>query len=354
MTNVVVLGATGAMGERVALLLRRWAPGVAVIGANRSGTGHRDFPVRPVDVGRAATLAPVLRGAQLLVNAVGPYAYDPTPVVQACIDARVHYVDLAESRSFVSDVVRAARARDAAGAGIAVVPGASTVPGLVALLAARWRMDPDVARVSGWLSMGSRNPVSRGLLAGLLAPLGRPGAHGRRWFTQLERLEADGRRLRFARYPIALPDAGVPMGARRVPVHFYVGFDRAAATAALVAAAPLLGRLPAAAVARLAGPLLPLVQLARPFGTRRGLLAVRAHDARGAERGRIEVRAQARGLDIPALPPVWIAARLHAEGGLPVRGVAGLPDLFTLEEAVSRLRAGGYVVEGDLPTGARA
>jgi len=135
-------------------------------------------------------------------------------------------------------------------------------------------------------------------------------------------------------------------------VHFHVGFDRAAVTAALVAAAPLLGRLPAPAVARLASPLRPLVGLARPFGTRRGVLAVLAHDARGEERGRIEVRAQARGLDVPALPPVWIAARLHAAGGLPVRGVAGLSDLLTLEEAAERLRAGGYAVEGDLPPGA--
>lgn len=351
MTTVVVLGATGAMGERVCQGLRRWAPGVLVVGANRSGTGHRDFPVRPADVTRAATLAPVLRGADLLVNAVGPYAYDPTPAVQACIDAGVHYVDLAEGRAFVSAVVRAARARGAARAGIVVAPGASTVPGLVTLLATRWRMDADVAALSAWLSMGSRNPVSRGLLTGLLAPLGRPDAEGRRWFTRLARLETDGRRLAFGRYPIALPDAGMPMAVRRVPVRLHVGFDRAALTAALVAAAPLLGRLPPGAVARLAGALRPLAALARPFGTHRGVLAVVARDAAGAERGRIEVRARRRGLDVPALPPVWIAARLHAEGALPARGAAGLADLVTLEDAVARLRAAGYEVTGDLPPG---
>ena len=46
-------------------LLRRWAPGVRVLGANRSGRGHSDFPVCQVDVGDERSLAPALVSGKL-------------------------------------------------------------------------------------------------------------------------------------------------------------------------------------------------------------------------------------------------------------------------------------------------
>ena len=45
MTTVLVVGATGELGQRICRLLRRWTPSVRVVGANRSGRGHPDFPV---------------------------------------------------------------------------------------------------------------------------------------------------------------------------------------------------------------------------------------------------------------------------------------------------------------------
>jgi hypothetical protein len=85
----------------------------------------------------------------------------------------------------------------------------------------------DVTSLSAWLSLGSANPPSRGLVTTLLAPLGRPAPAGGRWFTQLVTAEAsDGRRLRFGSWPAPVPKAGLRIGARRLPLRFYVGFDR--------------------------------------------------------------------------------------------------------------------------------
>jgi hypothetical protein len=343
-TTVLVVGATGELGERVCRLLRRWTPSVRVVGANRSGRGHPDFPVHRVDVRDERTLAPALPGVSLVVNAVGPYRYDPGPLVRACVRARAHLVDLGEDLAWLGAVAEAASRAGAGAAGVTIVPGCSTLPGLVALLAQRFAGRGEVTELSGVLSLGSANPPSRGLLAGLLAPLGRRMPQGGRCFGALVRAEAsDGRRLVAGSWPAPLPRSGLRVGARRVPLRFAVGFDRSALTLALRAAAPVLGRLPARWTPGLAGALLPAARALCRLGTPRGVLLLRALGRDGAELGRVEVAALANGLDVPAAPVVWVVECLLA-GGLAAGGVVGLEELVTPSAALSWLREAGYEV----------
>jgi NAD(P)-dependent dehydrogenase (short-subunit alcohol dehydrogenase family) len=342
MTTVLVVGATGELGQRVCRLLRRWTPNVRVLGANRSGRGHPDFPVQRVDVCDERSLAPALRDVALVVDAVGPYLYDPAPLVRACVAARVHLVDLAEDLAWFGAVAGAASRAGAAEAGVAVIPGCSTLPGLVALLAQRWASRADVASLSAWLSLGSANPPSRGLVTTLLAPLGRPAPGGGRCFTQLVSADtADGRRLHFGAWPAPVPKAGLRLGARRVPLRFYVGFDRAYLTLALRLAAPLLAGVPSRNLPKLASVALPLARALRPLGTQRGALLLHAHDSAGSECDRVEVHAIANGLDIPAAPVVWVVQSLLAEG-LRKGGLLGLEDVVAPAAALAWLREAGY------------
>lgn len=344
MTTVLVVGATGELGQRICRLLRRWTPSVRVVGANRSGRGHPDFPVRRVDVRDERSLAPALRDVALVVNAVGPYLYDPAPLVRACVRARAHLTDLAEDLAWFAAVAEAASRCGAARAGVAIVPGCSTLPGLVALLAQRWAARSEVAALSALLSLGSANPPSRGLLAGLLAPLGRPIPGGARCFTQLVSAETrDGRRLTAGNWPAPVPRAGLRLGTRRVPLRFHAGFDRRFLTYALRLAAPWLGRLPAAWISPLAAVLLPFAHALRWLGTPHGVLLLRVHDRQGAERERLEICARANGLDIPAAPVVWLVESLLA-GGLEGGGVRGLEDVVTPAAAIGWLREAGYEV----------
>jgi uncharacterized protein YbjT (DUF2867 family) len=341
-----VVGATGELGRRVCRLLGRLGPGVRLIGANRSGRRAPDLPVRRVDVRDERSLAPALEGVALVVNAVGPYVYDPGPLVRACVAARAHYVDLAEDLDWLAAVAEAASLSGAAAAGVAVIPGCSTVPGFVALLASRWAERADVASVSAWLSMGSANPPSRGLLAGLLTPLGRPAAGGGRWFTKLARAEiSDGRRLSFGAWPAPFPPDGMRLGTRRVPLRFYAGFDRSWVTAALRIAAPLVGRLPERWIPTLAALALPVVRAATWVGTPLGVLLVRAEDRAGVELDRVEVHASANGLDVPAAPVAWVMQRL-LKGGLPESGLRGLEQVVAPAEAFAWLREAGYELRG--------
>lgn len=340
----MVLGATGEMGARVCRLVRRLAPTALLVGANRSGTGHAEFPIRKVDVADREALSELFENADLVINAVGPYDYDPAPIVHAAISAHCHYADLAERLDFIERVAAVGEARSAARSGVVLLPGCSTVPGLVVALAQRWKTDPSVAKLAVFLSMGSRNPVSRGLIAGLIAPIGRPGPDGR-WFSRLQSHETlDGRKLSFGRYPIAVPDSRLPVGSRSVPVRFHMGFDRGWINRGLVWIGRLLGGLSARATERLVALLLPVAGLARPFGTERGVLSIVAEDPEGRECGRIEVVAVTNGLDIPALPAAWLVQALVRDGWLAAPGVRGLHRVVSPEQAVAALLDAGYEV----------
>jgi len=338
--RVVVLGATGEMGSRVARWLRELAPGVEVVGACRSGRGASDVPLRAVDVHDRPALESLLKDTQVVVNVVGPYRWDPDALVAACVAARCHYVDLAEDPEFLAGVARCASAHDATGSGVSLVPGASTAPGLVDLLA-RHIADAETAGIRAFLSMGSRNPVSPGLLIGLLRPLGRTRPEGGRWFRPVRTRAIGSRRLRFAPYP--WPTGDLQIDGRPVPVSFRVGFDRAFITHALSLAGLLLGRLPEAWVERLGAWLAPMLAVARPLGTPLGVLEVASIDSAGSERGRIAVHARERGLDVPALPAAWAALRLLEPGAAPA-GVVALSDLIAPPKALEALVEAGYEV----------
>jgi hypothetical protein len=324
------------MGRRVCRLLQRWTPEVRVIGAARSGAD------RHLDVRDEASVSTALGGVRLLINTVGPYSYDPTPVIGACVAAGVHYADLADDLGWFEAAARVASERGAVARGVAVLPGCSTVPGLVAVLASRWAEREDVAALSAFLSMGSANPPSRGLLAGLLAPLGRARPGGGRWFTKRERATiSDGRQLRFGAWPAPVPQGGLALGERQVPLHFHAGFDRAWITSALQLAAPLLGRLPRRWIPKVAALALPFARLAGYAGTPHGVLLLRAEDASGNELDRVELLAAADGLDVPAAPAVWVVQGLSA-GGFGSGGVRGLEEVVVHEEVRAWLLQAGY------------
>jgi hypothetical protein len=349
--TLLVLGATGTMGRRVVALARQTLPGVEVRALSRSGGGVPGATALELDLGDAGALGQAVAGTDLVVNAVGPYTYDPAPLVAACVAACAHYTDLAEAPEFVAAVARAAERAGAASRGVVVVPGASTVPGLVQLLASAWAEREDVAAITAWLSLGSRNPVGLGLLLGLLRPLGRPSPEAGSYFASTRtRVGPEGRPLRYGRYPTGFAEDRVRLhhGAedeRRVPLRFFVGFDRALLVRGLAAAAPALARLSDAALRRLARVALPAARAWAPFGTPRGSLVLEARDELGEVTQVIEVVAEREGLDIPAAPPVWIARRLQEDP--PARaGCLALDEVVPLAAAAAWLREAGYEVRG--------
>lgn len=345
--RVIVLGASGVMGARIVGLLRRELPRTRVIGACRHPEALDTPEARRIDLHDPASFAPALEGASALVHAAGPFDHDPGPLVSSCLEAGVDYVDLAEDPPFVAGVQRSVSALPRPRA--RAVPGCSTVPGLVALLARRFGAGHELASLDAHLSLGSRNPVSVGLLHGLLRPLAAPGPHGRPWFSRLVRFRfSDGCVRSFGRYPIAL-EKGVELGGRTLPVRLYVGFDRGLLNAMLVRAGRLLPHLSDAALRAWCQRLLPLARAARLLGGAEGRLALVARDPSDRELARLELRAETEGLDVPAAPVLWALRRLLASRDVPPAGLVPLERLVEPAEALLWLRTRGYhVVERGL------
>jgi short subunit dehydrogenase-like uncharacterized protein len=110
--DVVVFGATGVTGRRVAAYLteraaesgRRWAGAARDAGKaerllNEVGASPSETIV--ADVGDPASLAAMAARARVVLDLVGPYTRYGRPVIEACVANGAHYVDLTGEMPFV-------------------------------------------------------------------------------------------------------------------------------------------------------------------------------------------------------------------------------------------------------------
>ena len=184
MTTVLVIGAGGVFGSRLAEGLLRHGFGVVVAGRNRAraesvaGRLRADFPGASVEVRvlDTATLTPEqLRatGATIVADMAGPFQGAAPTTAQAAIAAGLHYVDLADGRDFVAAfpvLDEAARA-----AGVVALTGCSSTPALSNAVLDRltegWR---EVVVVEAAISPGARAPKGLSVMQAILSWMGRP------------------------------------------------------------------------------------------------------------------------------------------------------------------------------------
>ena len=137
--TVLVVGATGAFGERLAEGLIR--SGIAVIGAARNAArldavasrlGRASPLNRSTDPGSTRPACRKLRarwpGLFAVADASGPFQTSDYALPRAAIGAGLHYVDLADARGFVGGI--RVLDEDARAANVAVLAGASSTPAL--------------------------------------------------------------------------------------------------------------------------------------------------------------------------------------------------------------------------------
>jgi short subunit dehydrogenase-like uncharacterized protein len=159
--DVVVFGATGLTGRQVAAYLAEraretnlsWAPAARDAEKVRRLLGDAGIDVpEPIvaDVNDATSLAAMASRAKVVLNLVGPYTLYGEPVIEACVAAGAHYVDLTGEMQFVRAMLERFD-RPALDAGVKVVQTCgfeSLPPDLCVLLAqetASARFDEDLA-----------------------------------------------------------------------------------------------------------------------------------------------------------------------------------------------------------------
>jgi short subunit dehydrogenase-like uncharacterized protein len=161
--DVVVFGATGVTGRRVAAYLSeraaetglRWAAAArstARLERLLEDIGASAPELIAADVADQSSLAAMARRTRVVLNLVGPYTLYGRPVVEACVAGGAHYADLTGEIPFVRRIT-AEFDEPAAAAGVKVVQVCgfeALPPDLLVLLAAeraRQRWDEGLATV---------------------------------------------------------------------------------------------------------------------------------------------------------------------------------------------------------------
>jgi hypothetical protein len=182
--RIVLVGASGVFGQRLAAMIARWPDVVLVLAARDLGRLEavaadlaRSRPAAGIEVARLDRLKPdglAALGAWAVVDAAGPFQGQDHAFPRAVLAARAHYVDLADARDFVAGF-EAALDGQARAAKRWAITGASSTPALshaaLDAMTAGWtRID----RVEAAISPGARTPRGLSVIRAILGWAGAP------------------------------------------------------------------------------------------------------------------------------------------------------------------------------------
>jgi NAD(P)-dependent dehydrogenase (short-subunit alcohol dehydrogenase family) len=370
--RILIVGATGAFGARLARLLASWEDVDLVLAARRDEPLRRlADELRPqaraqvsmviFDRTRPEALAALAPWA--LVDAAGPFQTSDLRLPRAAIAAGAHYVDIADARRFAAEFSPLLDA-EARLAGVLALTGASSTPALSNAAADEitrgWR---DVERLGVAICPGARAPRGLSVVRAILSYVGRPvrvfanggwstrpgwsGPHrvviptlGRRWVSVCETPDLDVLPARFAPSHEALFFAGLELGIAHLGlwalswlVRFKLARDLSPLARALRAAAGIV----------------------ECFGSDRGGMLVWAEGraARGARvRGCWSLVAEANAG--PTVPIAAAAAALRGlkDGRLDTRGAHVCAGLLRVDDILFELQ--GLPISSRLERGAPA
>ncbi len=357
---VLVLGGTGVFGRRIAANLVKHKELDLVIAA-RDGASAAAY-VRVLGADRAASLSvditkvdavPRLLAAKpkVIVDTVGPVQSRNLALPRRCAERGIHYVDIADGRARVAEIVSldaTARAEHAA-----IVSGASTVPAISTAIVDELATNPrEVVAIDVGITPGQRAPRGLATASAILGYCGRPiptfdrgedvygwgdlDRHvypkpvGERWLSNVDTPE---RTLWRTRYP-ALEEAAIRAGLEVSLLHLGL---------ALLARGVRLGVLPS--LDRFAKPFLRIAAAFDWLGTEAGAMHVRVvtrdTNARSTVREAFLVAEQNDGPQIPAAPAALVVKKLLALPGyapLEKRGAFPCIGLVTLKEILGELK----------------
>ncbi|QNA82798.1 DUF4166 domain-containing protein [Sphingomonas sp. So64.6b] len=354
MSRILILGGYGGFGARLSRRLAARGHDILVAGRHlgKAAAFCDDLPnAMPVVADRDGDLGAVLaeHHPDLLIDAAGPFQGSGHHVVQACIDAQVHYLDLADGRAFVAGISMLDGA--AKEAGVAVVSGASSVPALSGAVIRNLTIGMErVTAVEMAISASNRAAAGASVAAAILSYAGKPLSlwRGARRFTshgwqemRRERFALrDGTALSHRLVALAdVPDLDLLPG--RLPgkpaVIFRAGTELAFQNLTLWMASWLVRWGWLGSLAGLARWLLPLQRLTAGWGSDRSAMVVRVFGlvaGRRVERRWTLIASDGDGPEIPTLAAEIIADRIagmpHGAGDAgPLLDLADFEPSFT-------------------------
>jgi saccharopine dehydrogenase-like NADP-dependent oxidoreductase len=355
--RIVILGGYGTFGSLIAEQLA-CSDAQVVIAGRDAGKGQAlaaslQAGFIRCDTRSRASLRDTVAGAQLVINAAGPFQAKDYSIPQTCIEHGCHYIDLGDGREYVAGIGQlheSAKAQD-----VFVCVGASTTPAITsAAVAELGRHFQAIRSIKVALTAGNKNQAGVSTIASILAYVGLP-----------VRIWQDGRwreRLGWGMGEfIAFPQ---PVGRRRVQlcdvpdlelfprlfgahsVVFKAGVELTLFNYMIAVLAQLRRLRPSLNLPGLAGPLVRLSKLCKSLGTFHGSFAVWVTGDTGQEKALAFV-APRNGPRVPSAPAVLLARKLLA-GGMPARGAFPCVGFIRLAEFAAYLAPFGiFIVRGE-------
>jgi NAD(P)-dependent dehydrogenase (short-subunit alcohol dehydrogenase family) len=333
--RILIAGGSGVFGRLLArellattsvdlILAARGLPR-ARAACRELGASNRTSAIA-LDLGEPESLTRAARGCVAVACAAGPFQQLSLDLPAAAVQAGAHWVDISDHEGWVVPVLDdSALDATARQAGVAVIPGLSTVPALSGALA-RWGVvrlqGAERARVT--LFIGNRNARGAGVIASAMSG----------GFRQPTRVDLPfGRRLA---YLGRSPDTELLRRDLGLDAEFRVVLEWGPAGLFVSGLGRLWPRLGARARARVTG---LLASISRPFG--------RFGSAGGCLQ--VELWGQERHLAAAALSgdqrlailPCAMAVQALLEGGLPERGVIHPAEWLSSEDWIHGLRDRG-------------
>ncbi len=341
MKTLLIIGASGLMGQRVLALAKKWMPEVRIITGSRSG-GRQEPTDLKVDILDETSVTEALVGVDGVINVVGPYDYSPTVLIKGCFAAECHYVDLAEVPEFIQSVYEQVyKEKKDASKTVTVISGCSTIPGMIDTMSASWQEDESVVRLRSFLSMGSKNPTSATLIYSLLLPFCDIKRNNFEYLTT--KILRFGQKRLYGNHASPYDASGMSWRGGSIPAEFWISFDRRLYSYLLKLSSYVLPVFPlpwVKLICRMAQFFSPLIN---QLGTTQGSLIIEALDKEGQVIHQISIYAEENGLNIPALPSVLaIKKSFEAQDS---QSCENLSQLLTPEAFKVALTAEGYQVE---------
>ena len=175
MSNVLIYGATGYMGKLCAKEMLK--QGMRPILAGRSHTVQAisqelNCQSAVFNLDDRGTIERKLAGVTLVVNLAGPFKQTQKPLIEACLAARCHYIDIAGEVDEMRSVF--AFDEEARQSGTMLMPGAGfgVVPTDIAAYMAKALL-PDATSLT--IFYATEGSVSRGTLKTVLETINHPG-----------------------------------------------------------------------------------------------------------------------------------------------------------------------------------
>lgn len=178
--KVLILGGYGNFGKRIARALVKHHVPVIIAGRNleKAHAFASTLPeslatVAVMDITRELASQLQLLWPMVVINTCGPFQTSHYDVARTCIEHHVHYIDLADGRNFVNGI--AALDASAKTHQVAVISGASTVPGLSSAVIEHYRHEfAEIDSLTFGISPGQKSERGLATTQAILSYVGKP------------------------------------------------------------------------------------------------------------------------------------------------------------------------------------